>query len=130
MTPERFRQIEELYHSARQRTGEERAALLGETDPELRREIEALLAQPDSGEFLDRPALENAAELGDSTLTALEEWRQPPRLARRRQDRRPDRDRWRPSRAATKVKMVFIDGKPVTLDTRQKQLYEKYSARQ
>jgi len=72
MTPKRFRQIEELYHSARERTGdEERAALLAEADPELRREIEALLAQPDGGEFLDRPALENAAGLADSTVTAL-----------------------------------------------------------
>src|SRR5215467_8637707 len=71
MTPERFQQIAELYHSARERTGQERAALLAGTDPELRREVEALLAQPDSGEFLDRPALENAAGLGDSTVTAL-----------------------------------------------------------
>src|SRR5215467_8246905 len=71
MTPERFQQIAELYHSARERTGQERAALLAGTDPELRREVEALLAQPDSGEFLDRPALENAAGLRDSTVTAL-----------------------------------------------------------
>jgi tetratricopeptide (TPR) repeat protein len=71
MTPERFRQIEKLYHSARERTGEERAALLAQADPELRREIEALLAQPGSGEFLDRAALQNAAGLGDSTITAL-----------------------------------------------------------
>src|SRR5947209_6473111 len=57
MTPERFRQIEELYHSARDTTGKDRAALLAQADPELRREIEALLAQPGSGEFLDRTAL-------------------------------------------------------------------------
>jgi len=30
----------------------------------------------------------------------------------------------------THVKMVFIDGKPVDLDTRAKQLFEKYKARQ
>src|SRR5215472_1846006 len=71
MTPERFQQIEELYHAARERTGDERAALLADTDPELRREIEALLAQPDRGEFLDRPAIENAAGLGDSIVPAL-----------------------------------------------------------
>ncbi len=72
MTPERFGQIEELYHSACERTGEERAALLAQADPELRREIEALLAQPDGGEFLDRSAIRNAPQpLEDATVTAL-----------------------------------------------------------
>ena len=60
MSPERFRQIEELYHAAREGTAEERAALLAQADPELRREIESLLAQPPGGEFLDQPALQNA----------------------------------------------------------------------
>ncbi len=71
MTPERFRQIEELYHAARERTGAERAALLAHTDPEVRREIESLLAQPAGGQFLDQPALANATEPGDSTVTAF-----------------------------------------------------------
>jgi eukaryotic-like serine/threonine-protein kinase len=72
MTPQRFQQIEELYHSAREVTGAKRAALLEQTDPELRREIEALLGQPGSGEFLDRPALENAPELlEDSSIAEL-----------------------------------------------------------
>ena len=57
MTPERFRQIEELYHAAREGTAEERAVLLAQTDPELRREVESLLSQQSSGEFLDRPAV-------------------------------------------------------------------------
>ena len=43
MTPERFRQIEELYHAAREATASERAALLAQADPELRREVESLL---------------------------------------------------------------------------------------
>src|SRR5437870_11808091 len=68
MTPERFQQIEELYHAARERTAEERAALLAQTDPELRREIESLLAQRTGGEFLDRPAMQNAPELLQDTL--------------------------------------------------------------
>jgi len=34
-----------------------------------------------------------------------------------------------PMEATTKVNLVFIGGKPASLDTRQKQLYEKYSAR-
>src|SRR5215472_3822598 len=72
MTSERFQKIEELYHAARAKTGEERAALLARADPELRREVESLLAQPDSGKFLNRPALENATELlVDATVTVL-----------------------------------------------------------
>src|SRR5439155_23515706 len=72
MTPERFQQIEELYHAVRERTAEERAALLVHTDPELRREIESLLAQRTGGEFLDRPAIQNVPQLlEDSTLIEL-----------------------------------------------------------
>jgi tetratricopeptide (TPR) repeat protein/predicted Ser/Thr protein kinase len=72
MTPERFQQIEELYHAAREGTAGERAALLAQTDPELRREVELLLSQPASGEFLDRPAIQNAPYLlEDSTGTNL-----------------------------------------------------------
>src|SRR5216683_4916748 len=72
MTPERFQQIEELYHAARERTGDERAALLALTDPELRREIESLLAHPGGGDFMDRPAIQNAPELlEDATVTEI-----------------------------------------------------------
>ena len=60
MNPDRFRQVEELYHAARETTGEEREALLARADPELRREVESLLVQRSGGEFLKRPALENA----------------------------------------------------------------------
>jgi len=70
MTPERFQEIEELYHAAREKSAEERAALLARTDPELRREIESLLRQRAGGEFLERPAIENAPQLvEDATLT-------------------------------------------------------------
>jgi hypothetical protein len=44
MNPERFRQIEQLYHAAREGTPEQRAVLFAQTDPELRREVELLLA--------------------------------------------------------------------------------------
>ncbi|MBV9443562.1 MAG: hypothetical protein JO217_12835, partial [Acidobacteriaceae bacterium] len=72
MTPERFDEIEELYHAACEGTPAERAALLAQTDPELRREVESLLAQRDSGEFLDRRAIQNAfALLEDSIVTGL-----------------------------------------------------------
>src|SRR6202140_1141519 len=72
MSPERFRQIEELYHAAREGTAEQRVALLAQPDPELRREVELLLSQPTGGEFLARPAIENAPELlADATVTAV-----------------------------------------------------------
>ena len=68
MSPERIRRIVELYYAAREGTPDVRAALLAETDPELRRKVELLLAQPSGGEFLDVPAFENAQELlEDST---------------------------------------------------------------
>ncbi|HLK49401.1 MAG TPA: serine/threonine-protein kinase [Bryobacteraceae bacterium] len=70
MTPERFRQIEELYHAAREKTGAERAALLAEANPEMRREVEDLLAQTESG-FLAAPAVPISTELADATVTAL-----------------------------------------------------------
>ena len=72
MSPERFRQIEELYHAAREATADERAALLARADPELRHEVELLLAERNGGEFLDRPAIEHAFDLlEDSAAVAL-----------------------------------------------------------
>src|SRR5262249_35318363 len=69
MSPERVRQIEELYHAARQATADERAALLAQTDPELRREVEMLLSGAHGCEFLDRPAIQNAPELVEGSST-------------------------------------------------------------
>jgi serine/threonine protein kinase/predicted Zn-dependent protease len=54
MTPGRLRQIEELYHSARETSGDQRAALLSGADAELRREVESLLARQDE----DLPSLD------------------------------------------------------------------------
>lgn len=72
MSPEKFLRVEELYHAAREGTPEERAALLAQTDPDLRFEVELLLSQPSSGEFLNRPAIQNAPELlADSAVTGL-----------------------------------------------------------
>ena len=71
MTPDRLRQVEELFHAVRESSAEQRAGLLAEADPELRREVESLLAQR-GGEFLDRPAVHNAPRLlEDSTLTGM-----------------------------------------------------------
>jgi serine/threonine protein kinase/tetratricopeptide (TPR) repeat protein len=71
MSPERLRRIEELYQAAREGTADERAALLAQADPDLRRAVESLLIEQPV-EFLDRPALQNAPHLlEDSTLTGL-----------------------------------------------------------
>ena len=72
MMPERLQRIEELYHAVREKKAEERAALLEQTDPELRREIESLLAERGGAELLERPAIRNAPRLlEDSVLTVL-----------------------------------------------------------
>ena len=71
MTPERLRQIEELYHLVRETPPGDRAALLARTDPELRREVESLYKER-TGEFLERPAFDNAPELlDDATVTSV-----------------------------------------------------------
>jgi serine/threonine protein kinase len=57
VTPERLRQIESLFHSARERTPDERDAFLARAcagDSALRREVESLLAQPPAG-LIDAP---------------------------------------------------------------------------
>ena len=72
MTPERFLEVEQLYHAVREASDEERASLLARTDPELRSEVESLLSQHSSGEFLDWPAIQNAPELlEDATFDGL-----------------------------------------------------------
>src|SRR5690242_9134181 len=68
MTPERWRQIEQLYHAARERKPADRAALLEQADADLRREVEVMLAQDASGKILDQPAKEL---LSDARLTRL-----------------------------------------------------------
>jgi eukaryotic-like serine/threonine-protein kinase len=47
MTPDLLRQIEELYHSARASSVDRRAVLLAQADPDLRSEVESLLAHQD-----------------------------------------------------------------------------------
>jgi eukaryotic-like serine/threonine-protein kinase len=73
MTPERFQQIEELYHAAREGTADERKALLAEAEPKLRSEVELLLAQPIGREFPDRDSPWDAPQLlEDPTATVLD----------------------------------------------------------
>jgi serine/threonine protein kinase len=76
MTPERYQRIKELFHSALERTAEERPAFLAEAcgdDTALLAKVEALVAadgQP--GSFMDAPAYAVAAEtLTQSSTAAL-----------------------------------------------------------
>jgi len=71
MTPERFREIEELYHAVREATAGERAALLAQSDPGLRREVESLLLERTGCDFIDQPAIENAPQLLEDATVAL-----------------------------------------------------------
>ena len=65
MTPERWRQIEELFHSANERSPEDRSVFLDERcadDADLRKEVERLLASHDrAGQFIEMPAIETTA---------------------------------------------------------------------
>jgi hypothetical protein len=77
MTPERWAQVEELYHAARARTAAERQTFLDAAcagDAPLRREVQSLLAQPTSDDgFLDEPVMAVVAPMagdpGGSMLT-------------------------------------------------------------
>jgi serine/threonine protein kinase/Tol biopolymer transport system component len=63
MSPERWKQIEDLYHAALERDAAARGAFLAEasrTDEELRREVESLLAQDTGQSPLGRPVWEGA----------------------------------------------------------------------
>ena len=70
MTPERFRQIEDLYHAVSGVTAEQRAALLAQVDSELRREVESLLVQRSGVEFLEHAAVQGVPQLPQDSATA------------------------------------------------------------
>jgi len=68
MTPERWRRVEEVYHSALERPAAERAAFLDEAclDPDLRREVESLLSfEAADGSAFDSPAWEKRLAPGE-----------------------------------------------------------------
>ncbi len=67
MTPDRLQQIEELFHSVREAPSAERAALLAQADPEVRREVESLLLRQNDRLILDR----SAEGFEDPTITEL-----------------------------------------------------------
>jgi serine/threonine protein kinase/tetratricopeptide (TPR) repeat protein len=67
MEPERWRLVEQLYHTALKQEKNERASFLEQAslgDLALREEVESLLAcQEKAGDFIESPALEVAAQL-------------------------------------------------------------------
>ncbi len=67
MSPERLRQIEQLYHSAREHGDH----VLADTDPELRAEVERLLAQDSEsgGKLLDQSAEDLMPNLSPPEVT-------------------------------------------------------------
>jgi Tol biopolymer transport system component/tRNA A-37 threonylcarbamoyl transferase component Bud32 len=74
MSPERLRQIEELYHSACERRVDQRDAFLQEacgTDSDLLRQVRALLAQDGASGPMEKPVLQVAARLLENGATAL-----------------------------------------------------------
>ncbi len=71
MTPERLRQIEELFHAACERSGAERAALLAQADSDLRREVESLLARQSGDLPLDRPPVEASTVLLQDAASSM-----------------------------------------------------------
>jgi serine/threonine protein kinase len=62
MPPEHWRQVEQLYLAALDLGEEERAALLAQANPDVRRRVEAMLAQPTGSKLLDRPPWEALSE--------------------------------------------------------------------
>jgi hypothetical protein len=73
---ERWRRIEELYHSALERPPEARQAFLDNAcsqDADLRREVESLLARADeAGSFLRTDALGAPAPISGQATVSLE----------------------------------------------------------
>src|SRR5688572_13080124 len=75
MTPERWRQVEEIVHAALSRRESQRMAFLADAcagDEALRREVESLLTQQASaGGFLEGKAVAVAAQMINETETSL-----------------------------------------------------------
>jgi serine/threonine protein kinase len=70
MTPERWRQIEDLYNLASARGSE----VLANADPDIRREVEALLAQDPGENMFDRPTFDLLNNASQTPVTAGSQW--------------------------------------------------------
>jgi serine/threonine protein kinase/Tol biopolymer transport system component len=74
MTPEHWRQIEELYRRTVDASGEERRVLLAEASPDVRQKVEAMLAQAAGSKLIDLSAWANEPDLSremESLVVAL-----------------------------------------------------------
>ena len=69
MTPESWRQIEELYQAALDLPSAERRVLLEKAEPQVRSKVETLLTQ--EGSAVDRPAWEGRTGLLAATETII-----------------------------------------------------------
>jgi hypothetical protein len=63
MNPEHLGKIEALYHAALSLAPTDRERLLADADPEMRAEVESLLAQASGTGILGRPAIDAAESL-------------------------------------------------------------------
>ncbi len=63
MTPEQWKRIEEIYLAALDLPGAERVALLCQAPPEIRAQVEAMLAQPSGSQLLDASAGVSCSEV-------------------------------------------------------------------
>src|SRR2546430_16642556 len=76
MTPQRFQQISQIYHATLEREPEQRKAFLQQScggDPDLRQEVESLLASEKSAEafFSSKGMKEKAKKLGGKPSQSL-----------------------------------------------------------
>ena len=67
MTPERWREVEELYHAVLERSPEEREVFLRSAETAVRREVESLLEQ--HGTTLSRPVWQNTPTVELSSIS-------------------------------------------------------------
>ena len=88
MEPERWRQIERLYHAALKQEKGQRPRYLEQCcagDESLRQEVESLLAGEETGSFLETPALEVAAKaLAEDRLRGTDRASPPDSIVARR----------------------------------------------
>ena len=74
MSPERLEEIQRLFHAVRDAPADDGGRLLLGVDPELRREVESLLAVQSAGLLLNSPHLDLSApspsDLGGATISA------------------------------------------------------------
>ena len=74
MQPERWAKIEKLYHESLELEPDQRAAFLDEAsdrDPELRQQVEKLIASHEAGTFIEKPALDVAARMATEDSVQL-----------------------------------------------------------